>query len=530
MKDTNKIVKFDLQSREDLLNGVNILADAVKVTMGPKGKNVVIETPGGHPVLTKDGVTVAKAVNLKDSFLNLGVQMIKEAASRTADTAGDGTTTATVLSQAIFSEGLKMLAAGYSSIELKRGIDLAVTEVKKTLSEMSVDISCDNEIKQVACISANGEESIGDLITESLSAVGRDGIVVVEEAKGFKSSLTIVEGMQIDRGYMSPYFVTNQEKMTVEFENPYIFLCNSNLDSLRDMMPLLEKVVSSQRPLLIVGDDVDGDAMQGLVVNKTRGTLKVCAIRSPGFGESRVNMLDDLSRVIGGKVYSKASGIKLEDMELSDLGSCKKVTVNKFATAFIGGNGAAAEIQERVESLRESSENQSLSSDELNLIRLRLSRLSGGIAILRVGGATEAELQERKDRVDDALSATQAAIEEGIVAGGGTALVKASLCLRNKKEIDGVQAGFEVVRRACQYPLKQIVHNSGGSPELVFEKIKKSSKPSYGYNALTGEFGDMFDMGIIDPSKVVRSALENASSAASMMLTVGCTMIEDEDK
>ena len=333
MNNTNKIVKFNIQSREDLLEGVNVLADAVKVTMGPKGRNVVIENPGGHPVLTKDGVTVAKAINLKDSFLNLGVQMIKEAASRTADTAGDGTTTATVLSQAIFAEGLKMLAAGYSSTEIKKGINIAVSEVKRNLSDMSSKISCDNEIKQVACISANGEAMIGDLITKSLSAVGRDGIVVVEEAKGFKSSLNVVEGMQINRGYMSPYFVTNQEKMSVEFDNPYIFLCNSNLDNLRDLMPLLEKVVSSRRPLLVVADEVDGDAMQGLVVNKTKGVLKVCAIRSPGFGESRVSMLDDLSSVVGGKVYSKAAGISLEEMELSDLGSCKKVTVSKLSTA-----------------------------------------------------------------------------------------------------------------------------------------------------------------------------------------------------
>ena len=528
MNNTNKIVKFNIQSREDLLEGVNVLADAVKVTMGPKGRNVVIENPGGHPVLTKDGVTVAKAINLKDSFLNLGVQMIKEAASRTADTAGDGTTTATVLSQAIFAEGLKMLAAGYSSTEIKKGINIAVSEVKRNLSDMSSKISCDNEIKQVACISANGEAMIGDLITKSLSAVGRDGIVVVEEAKGFKSSLNVVEGMQINRGYMSPYFVTNQEKMSVEFDNPYIFLCNSNLDNLRDLMPLLEKVVSSRRPLLVVADEVDGDAMQGLVVNKTKGVLKVCAIRSPGFGESRVSMLDDLSSVVGGKVYSKAAGISLEEMELSDLGSCKKVTVSKLSTAFIGGGGDPDKIKNRVKHLRENLSNISLTDDEINLTKLRLSRLSGGIAILRVGGATESELRERKDRVDDALNATQAAIEEGIVPGGGVALVKASASLEDTKEVDGVLAGIEVVRRSCQYPLKQIVQNAGGSSELVFEKIKKSSKKSYGYNALTDEFGDMFDMGIIDPSKVVRSALENASSAASMMLTVGCTMIEDE--
>jgi len=421
-----------------------------------------------------------------------------------------------------------MLAAGYSAAELKKGIDLAVDEVRENLSKMSSVIVSDEEIKQVASISANGEESIGELITDSLKSVGRDGIVFVEEAKGFKSTLNVVEGMQIDRGYMSPYFVTNQDKMTVEFESPYVFLCNSTLESLRDIMPLLEKVASSKKPLLIVADEVEGEAMQGLVVNKTRGALKVCAIKSPGFGESRVSMLDDLSRVLGGKVFSKSSGDNIEDFDLSDLGTCKNLSVSKMFTAFIGGNGDADEISERVESLRESLGGYTLDENEEKLTKLRLSRLSGGVAILRVGGATEAELRERKDRVDDALSATQAAIEEGIVPGGGVALVKASSSLSTKKHSDGVSAGIEVVKRACQYPLKQIVENSGGSPELVFQKVSKSSKESFGYNAFSDQFGDMLEMGIIDPSKVVRSALENAASAASMMLTVGCTMIEDD--
>ena len=529
MNNTNKIIKFDLQAREDLLEGVNILADAVKITMGPRGRNVVIENPGGHPVLTKDGVTVAKAINLRDSFSNLGVQMIKEAASRTAESAGDGTTAATVLSQSIFAEGLKMLAAGYSEPDLKKGIDMAVCEVMKNLLKMSLKISKDEEIKQVACISANGEKEIGDLIFEAISSVGRDGVVTVEDAKGFNSSLTIVDGMQIERGYLSPYFVNNQDRMTADFENPYILLCNFKIDSMNNIMPLLEKSVSSKNPLLIVADDVEGDAMKGLVVNKTRGILKVCAIRSPGFGESRVNMLEDLASVLGTHVYSHSSGESLEDIQIEDLGKCKKVVVGRSASIFVGGSGDAKRIDDRVNSIKSQLEDVTLSEDETNFLKLRLSRLAGGVAVLRVGGATESELRERKDRVDDALSATQAAIEEGIVPGGGVALVRASSNLSHQESIDGVSAGFEIVRRACLSPLKQIILNSGGSPELILEKIKKIKKKSYGYNALLDTFGDMFDMGIIDPTKVVRSALKNASSAASMMLTVGCTVVEDED-
>ena len=530
MNNTNKLIKFDLHSREDLLAGVNILADAVKVTMGPRGRNVVIENPGGHPVLTKDGVTVAKAINLRNSFNNLGVQMIKEAASRTAESAGDGTTAATVLSQAIFSEGLKMLAAGYSSSDLKVGIDLAVEEVMKRLLKMSITISKDEEIKQIATISANGEKEIGILISESLKSVGRDGVVAVEEAKGFESSLTVVEGMQINRGYLSPYFVNNQDRMTVDLEDPYILVCNQNIDNMRDIMGLLEKVVSSKGSLLIVSDDLDGDAMQGLVVNKSRGILKVCAIRSPGFGDSRVGMLDDLACILGTTVHSNASESDLNGVSLESLGRCKRVVVSRGSSIFIGGNGDSEEISARVESIRSQLSNISIDTDEENVLRLRLSRLAGGVAVLRVGGATESELRERKDRVDDALNATQAAIDEGIVPGGGIALVRASEKLSDMGDLDGVSAGVEIVRRACLSPLKQIVLNAGCSPELILEKIKKVKKSSYGYDASTGEFGNMLDMGIIDPTKVVRSALRNASSAASMMLTVGCTMIEDDEK
>ncbi|MAG27622.1 chaperonin GroEL [Candidatus Pacearchaeota archaeon] len=524
----SKIIKFDIDTREDLLRGINVLADAVKVTMGPRGRNVVIEQKDRHPILTKDGVTVARAINLKDSFANLGVQMIKEAASRTADVAGDGTTAATVLSQSIFSEGLKMLAAGYPASDIKKGIDREVEKIVKNLKKMSTPVTSDNEIRQVATISANGETEIGDLICDALRAVGRDGVITVEEAKGFNSSLTVVEGMQIDRGFLSPYFVTSQDKMISELDNPYILLCNKKIDSMKEITGVLEKVLNAQKSLLIVADDVDGDAMQGLVVNKLKGALKVCAIRSPGFGESRIEMLNDLAVTLGCDVISHASGESLEGVLIESLGRCKKVIISRSSTVFIGGNGDTSEISERVSSIRSQINNTSADTDEVNLLRLRMSRLSGGVAILRVGGATESELRERKDRVDDALHATRAAIEEGIVPGGGVALVRASGSKQGKssKNSDN-DVGAHVVKNACQSPLRQIVKNSGGTPDLVLEKVL-GMKPEHGYNALTDEYGDMIKMGIIDPLKVVRSALENAASASGMMLTVGCAMIDDE--
>ena len=526
---TNKLIKFDIQAREDLLVGVNILADAVKSTMGPRGKNVVIENPGGHPILTKDGVTVARSINLKDQFLNLGVQMIKEAASRTADTAGDGTTTATVLTQAIFSEGLKMIAAGYPPSEIKKGIDAASSQIMHHIKNISVPITKEDEIRQVATISANGEECIGDLIRDAIDAVGKDGVVTVEEAKGFNSSLSVVEGMQINRGYLSPYFITNQEKMTVEFDNPYVFLCNMNLENMRIFMPVLEKIASAQKPILIIADDIGAEAMQGLVVNKTRGALKVCAIRSPGFGESRLSMMDDLGSVLGCRVYSSADTEDLENIELESLGRCKKVVVGRTGTIFVDGSGDQKKIEKRVEYIKSQIENIESTDEEISVLKLRLSRLAGGVALLRVGGSTEAELRERKDRVDDALSATQAAIEEGIVPGGGVSLAVASFLIEENTSGSGINAGMQVVKKACLEPLRQIVKNSGGAADLVVEKIKNSNDKTYGYNALTDEFGDMFEMGIIDPVKVVRSAIENAASAASMMLTVGCAMIEEND-
>jgi len=527
MQDTCKIIKFDIQAREKLLAGVNVLSDSVKVTMGPRGRNVVIEQPGNHPILTKDGVTVARAVNLSDPFANLGVQMIKEAASRTADVAGDGTTTATVLSHAIFSEGLKVLAAGYSASVIKKGIDIATDLIIRNLEEMSIPITQESEINQISVISANGENLVGDLICQAIAAVGKDGVVTVEEAKGLKSNLVISEGMQIDRGYLSPYFVTNNDKMVCELENPYILLTNKKIDSLKEITPLLEKALNEDASLLVVADDVDGDAMQGLVVNKMRGALKVCAIKAPGFGENRIHYLDDLATVLGCDVHSPASGETLRTVDLSLLGRCRKVSINKFATVFIGAKGDADAIAERAESIRSQILNPEILPVEEAALRKRLARLAGGIAIIKVGGATESELRERKDRVDDSLHATQAAIEEGILPGGGVALVRAASRVDKSKEASEISVGIEIVKKACELPLKQIVENSGGTPDVVLSKILEMSE-SAGYDAASDEFGDMFDMGIIDPLKVVRSALENAASAAGMMLTVGCAMIEDK--
>jgi len=528
MVKTNKVIKFDTVARERLLDGVNILANAVKITMGPRGQNVIIEQPMGSPILTKDGVTVAKAVNLKEQFDNLGVQIIKEAASRTADVAGDGTTTATVLSQSIFSEGVKMLAAGFQSSEIKKGIEAAVSEVISNLRDISVNVTSDKEIEDVGTISANGESEIGRLLVEAINAVGRDGVITVEEAKGFDTTLTTVEGMKIERGYLSPYFINNQDKMISEIKNPLILLCNSKILNLKEIMPILEQVLDSGRSLFIIADDVDGDAMQGLVVNHLKGTLQSCAIKAPGFGENRVAILQDLSILLDCDIVSDTTGISLKEVVIENLGTCKKIVCGKSETIFIGCSGNNSRIKERIDSIKERLKNVSLQDAEVGLLRDRISKLSGGVAILRVGGATEVELGERKDRVDDALHSTQAAIEEGILPGGGVALVRASQTLdcHSNDKMTGVDAGVQIVKRACCEPLRQIVINSGGTPDVVLDKVS-AMEDNFGYNAATDNYGDMMTMGIIDPLKVVRTALENASSAASMMLTVGCTMIED---
>jgi len=529
MRENCKVVKFDLDSREQLLEGVNILANAVKITMGPRGRNVIIEKKNAHPILTKDGVTVARSISLRDPFLNLGVEVIKEAASRTADVAGDGTTTATVLSQSIFAEGLKMLAAGYPAADIKKGIDDAVEIVIRHLKDAASEVTRDIEIVQVATISANGESAIADLILEALKKVGPDGVITVEEAKGFSSSLLTVEGMQIDRGYLSPYFVTDQDKMLAEMTEPYILLCNKKITSMKEITPILEECLEAQATLLIVADDIEGDAMQGLVVNKARGTLKVCAIKAPAFGETRHDIMGDLGAILGCKVFSIADGADLSDVSLEDLGRCKKAMVGRSGTLLIDGLGNPDQIQDRVLSLRSRLKDESLDENEAEIVKLRLSKLSGGVAILRVGGATESELRERKDRVDDALSATQSAISEGVVPGGGVALVRAAKDLKcpSDKKFSGYEVGFEIIKKACSSPLKQIVSNSGGTPDVVLEKVSRI-KGNRGYNALDDVYGDMYEMGIIDPLKVVRAALENAASAAGMLLTVGCAMVEDE--
>ena len=528
MSESNRLIKFDISAREDLLSGINVLANAVKITMGPRGKNVVIERPGKLPLLTKDGVTVAKFVNLKDQFLNLGVQMIKEAASRTAEVAGDGTTTATVLSQAIFAEGIKMLAAGFQISDIKRGIEFASREIIGNLKDLSIPISNDGEIEQVGTISANGESEIGKLLVRAISAVGKDGVITVEEAKGFETSLTVVEGLRFEKGYLSPYFITNHDKMTAEIENPYVLLCNKKITSLKDLMPILEAVLNSQRGILIIADDLDGDAMQGCVVNKLRGSLSICAVKSPAFGENRVAMMEDLAALLGTQVFSHASGEKLSEIKLEELGSCKRVAIGKTTTTLIGCAGSKDDIVYRAQGIREQLKDKSLSSDERENLKIRLSKLAGGVAILKVGGATEVELKERKDRVDDALSATQAAIEEGILPGGGIALVRASSSLSiPDDESQGFEAGIKIVKSACLSPLKQIVKNAGGTPDVVLENVKNSEKNN-GYNAYDDTYGDMLEMGIVDPLKVVRTALENGVSAAAMMLTVGCAMVEDE--
>jgi len=527
MTDTSdKIVLFDIETRERILKGVNILADAVKVTMGPRGKNVLIENPGAHPTLTKDGVTVARAINLRDRVANLGVQMIKEAASRTAEEAGDGTTTSTVLTQAMFNEGLKMVAAGYSPTDIKKGIDLAVEALVETLTSQAVPVSSDDEIRQVATVSANGEVELGKMIANAILTVGENGVVTVEEAKGFSSSLNVVDGARIERGYLSPYFVTNQDKMVCELEKPVVLVCNKRIDSLKEITGFLERVLNEQRSLLIIADDIDGDAMQGLVVNKMRGALKVCAIRAPGLGEQRYDTMQDLAVILGTTVIHAADIATLNTINLDKLGACNKAIISRSETVLVGCKTDVTQRNLRTEEIMSTLGN-TIDDDHRHFLRQRLSHLAGGVAVLRVGGATEAELRERRDRVDDALHATQAAMKEGILPGGGVALARAGKLLKPPPgAYDAVNAGFHVAKLACYAPLKQIVQNSGGVADVVFAKVLELSE-RHGYNAYTDTYGDMMEMEIIDPLRVVRCALKNAASAAGMMLTAGCALVED---
>jgi len=525
-EEADKLVIFDADTRDRLLKGVNILADAVKVTMGPRGRNVIIEQKGQHPILTKDGVTVARSINLSDRVANLGAQMIKEAASRTADEAGDGTTTSTVLTQAIYTEGLKMLAAGYSASDLKKGIDAAVEIALDEVTRLSSPVSGKEDLLRVATVSANGEADLGNLISSAIETVGQDGVVTVEEAKGFNSSLSVVSGARLDRGYLSPYFVTNQDRMVCELDKPVVLILNARLDTLRDIAGFLERILAAKRSLLIMCEDVDGEALQGLVVNKLKGVLNVCAIRLPGLGESRYDFAQDLACLLGTAVFHSADVGNLATTPLDSLGFCTRVTISKLETILVGSKGSQETFSDRVSEIKARAD-ETTDDDERDHCKRRLALLSGGVAVLRVGGATEAELRERKDRADDALHATQAALREGIVPGGGVALAKASVKLTSKSLAGPEAAGRHVVRQACCAPLRQIVANSGGVPDIVLSRVL-DGPDTQGYNAYTETHGDMLKMGIIDPARVVRCALKNAASAAGMMLTAGCSIVEDE--
>ena len=514
-----KDVRFDTDARDRMLRGVNILADAVKVTLGPKGRNVVIDKSFGAPRITKDGVTVAKEIELADKFENMGAQMVKEVASRTNDEAGDGTTTATVLAQAIVREGMKAVAAGMNPMDLKRGIDLATSKVVAAIKAASRPVKDSDEVAQVGTISANGEAQIGRFIADAMQRVGNEGVITVEENKGLETEVEVVEGMQFDRGYLSPYFVTNADKMTVELEDVYILLHEKKLSSLQPMVPLLEAVIQSQRPLLIISEDVEGEALATLVVNKLRGGLKIAAVKAPGFGDRRKAMLQDIAILTGGQVISEDLGMKLESVTIDMLGRAKKVSITKDNTTVVDGAGSKAEIEARVGQIRTQIEETTSDYDKEKL-QERVAKLAGGVAVIRVGGMTEIEVKERKDRVDDALNATHAAVQEGIVVGGGVALIQAAKVLHDLKGANSDQQnGIAIVRRALEAPLRQIAENAGVDGAVVAGKIRESNDPSFGFNAQTEEYGDMFAFGVIDPAKVTRTALEDAASIASLLIT-----------
>jgi chaperonin GroEL len=524
-----KDVRFDTDARNRMLKGVNTLANAVKVTLGPKGRNVVIDKSFGSPRITKDGVTVAKEIELEDKFENMGAQMVKEVASRTNDEAGDGTTTATVLAQAIVIEGMKSVAAGMNPMDLKRGIDMAVQKVIEQIKAASRPVKDSDEVAQVGTISANGEAQIGRFIADAMQKVGNEGVITVEENKGLETEVEVVEGMQFDRGYLSPYFVTNADKMTAELEDAYILLHEKKLSSLQPMVPLLEAVIQSQKPLLIVSEDVEGEALATLVVNKLRGGLKIAAVKAPGFGDRRKAMLQDIAILTGGQVISEDLGMKLENVTLDMLGRARKIIIKKDDTTVIDGSGAKAEIEARVSQIRAQIE-ETTSDYDREKLQERVAKLAGGVAVIRVGGMTEVEVKERKDRVDDALNATRAAVQEGIVVGGGVSLVQAAKALEGLKGGNPDQdAGIVIVRRALEAPLRQIAQNAGVDGAVVAGKVRESNDKSFGFNAQTEEYGDMFAFGVIDPAKVVRTALEDAASVASLLITTEA-MIADKPK
>jgi chaperonin GroEL len=514
-----KDVKFGTDARNRMLKGVNILADAVKVTLGPKGRNVVLDKSFGAPRITKDGVSVAKEIELEDKFENMGAQMVKEVASRTNDEAGDGTTTATVLAQAIVKEGMKSVAAGMNPMDLKRGIDLATSKVVEAIKAAARDVTGTDEVAQVGTISANGEREIGQQIADAMQKVGNEGVITVEENKGLETETVVVEGMQFDRGYLSPYFVTNPDKMVAELEDCLILLHEKKLSSLQAMVPLLEQVIQSQKPLLIIAEDVEGEALATLVVNKLRGGLKIAAVKAPGFGDRRKAMLQDIAILTGGQVISEDLGMKLESVTMDMLGTAKKISITKDETTIVDGAGEKAEIEARVAQIRTQIE-ETTSDYDREKLQQRVAKLAGGVAVIRVGGMTEVEVKERKDRVDDALNATRAAVQEGIVVGGGVALVQAAKTLEGLTGDNNDQnVGISIVRKAIEAPLRQIAENAGVDGAVVAGKIRESSDLKFGFNAQTEEYGDMFKFGVIDPAKVVRTALQDAASVAGLLIT-----------
>ena len=525
-----KEVKFDADARQRMLKGVDILANAVKVTLGPKGRNVVIDKSFGAPRITKDGVSVAKEIELKDKFENMGAQMVREVASKTNDLAGDGTTTATVLAQAIVREGVKSVAAGMNPMDLKRGIDMAVEAVVADLKGRASKVNANSEIAQVGTISANGDEEIGKMIAEAMEKVGHEGVITVEEAKSLETELEVVEGMQFDRGYLSPYFVTNADKMVCELENPFILYHEKKLSNLQAMLPILEAVVQSSRPLLIIAEDVEGEALATLVVNKLRGGLKVAAVKAPGFGDRRKAMMEDMAILTNGELVSEDLGIKLENVTLDMLGTAKKVRITKDETTIVDGAGEKADIEARVGQIKQQIENTTSDYDREKL-QERLAKLAGGVAVIRVGGSTEVEVKEKKDRVDDAMHATRAAVEEGVVAGGGSALLFGIKALDTCAPVNADQkTGIEIVRRALQAPIRQIASNAGVDASIVAGKVRDANDAKFGYNAATGEYGDMFSFGVIDPAKVVRVALQDAASIAGLLITTEAMVAELPEK
>jgi chaperonin GroEL len=520
-----KDVTFDVGARAALKRGVDQLADAVKVTLGPKGRNVVIDKKFGAPTITKDGVTVAKEIELSDPLENLGAQMVKEVASKTSDIAGDGTTTATVLAQAIVREGLKNVTAGANPMDLKRGIDLAVSAITAGLKKISRPVGGQKEIAQVGTISANSDSEIGNLIAEAMEKVGKDGVITVEEAKGTDTTLDVVEGMQFDRGYLSPYFVTDPELMEAALDNPYILIYDKKIASMKDLLPILEKVAQSGRPLLIIAEDVEGEALATLVVNKLRGTLRIAAVKAPGFGDRRKAMLEDIAVLTGGQVISEEKGFKLESATLQYLGQAKRISIDKDNTIIVEGAGAGDDIKRRINEIK-AQVDKTTSDYDREKLQERLAKLSGGVAVIKIGASTEVEMKEKKARVEDALHATRAAVEEGIVPGGGTAYIRAVSELDNIKPANHDQkTGVDIIRRAVEEPLRQIVGNAGLEGSVVVNKIKEG-KDAFGFNAATEEYGDMFKMGVIDPTKVSRVALENAASVASLLITTEAAIVE----